>query len=59
MDTRRFWSTFAFLADDMTRKLGAKRKPLMHFLDEIDDPRTASNGTLHDFQEILVISSAP
>lgn len=40
----------------MARKLGAKRKPLMHFLGEIDDPRKASNGTRHDFEEILVVS---
>ena len=27
----------------------------MSYLDEIDDPRKPSNGTLHDFREILVI----
>ena len=31
---------------------------LMSCLVEIDDPRKASNGTLHDFQEILVIAIA-
>ena len=30
----------------------------MDCLDEIDDPRKPSNGTLHDFQEILVIAIA-
>jgi len=30
----------------------------MACLDEIDDPRKPSNGTLHDFQEILVIAIA-
>lgn len=30
----------------------------MHCLEEIDDPRKPSNGTLHDFREILVISIA-
>ena len=29
---------------------------LMDCLDEIDDPRDASNGTLYDFQEMLVIA---
>jgi len=29
---------------------------LMDCLDEIDDPREASNGTLHDFREMLVIA---
>lgn len=29
---------------------------LMNCLTEVDDPRKRSNGTLHDFQEILVIS---
>ena len=28
----------------------------MDILDEIDDPRSASNGTLYDFREILVIA---
>ncbi len=40
----------------MARKLGTKRKPLMHFVGEIDDPRTPSNGMLHDFEETLVIN---
>jgi predicted transposase YbfD/YdcC len=31
---------------------------LMSCLTEIDDPRKPSNGTLHDFQEILVIAIA-
>jgi predicted transposase YbfD/YdcC len=31
---------------------------LMGCLSEIDDPRQPSNGTLHDFQEILVIAIA-
>ena len=31
---------------------------LMECLKEIDDPRRPSNGTLHDFQEILVIAIA-
>ena len=30
----------------------------MNFLSEIDDPRKPSNGTLHDFLEILVIAVA-
>ncbi len=30
----------------------------MDCLNEIDDPRKPSNGTLHDFQEILVIAIA-
>ena len=30
----------------------------MDCLSEIDDPRKPSNGTLHDFQEILVIAIA-
>ena len=30
----------------------------MDCLDEIDDPRKPDNGTLHDFQEILVIAIA-
>ena len=30
----------------------------MDCLDEINDPRKPSNGTLHDFQEILVIAIA-
>jgi hypothetical protein len=29
---------------------------LMDCLDEIKDPRLASNGTLYDFREMLVIS---
>jgi predicted transposase YbfD/YdcC len=29
---------------------------LMDCLDEIDDPRSASNGTLYDFREVLVIA---
>lgn len=29
---------------------------LMDCLDEIEDPRAASNGTLHDFREMLVIA---
>jgi len=32
------------------------RFSLMDCLDEIDDPRAASNGTLYDFREILVIA---
>jgi hypothetical protein len=28
----------------------------MTLLNEVDDPRRPSNGTLHDFQEILVIA---
>ena len=31
---------------------------LMSCLSELDDPRQPSNGTLHDFQEILVIAIA-
>ena len=31
---------------------------LVDCLSEIDDPRKPSNGTLHDFQEILVIAIA-
>lgn len=33
-------------------------KNLMDCLSEIDDPRRPSNGTLHDFREILVIAIA-
>jgi hypothetical protein len=29
---------------------------LMTLLNEVDDPRRSSNGTLHDFQEIRVIA---
>jgi predicted transposase YbfD/YdcC len=32
------------------------RFSLMDCLDEIDDPRSASNGTLYDFREVLVIA---
>lgn len=32
------------------------RISLMDCLDEIDDPRSASNGTLYDFREVLVIA---
>ena len=31
---------------------------LMDCLEEIDDPRKPSNGSLHDFREILVIAIA-
>ena len=31
-------------------------KALMDMLNEVEDPRRASNGTLHNFQEILVIA---
>lgn len=30
----------------------------MECLSEVEDPRRASNGTLHDFQELLVIAVA-
>jgi predicted transposase YbfD/YdcC len=40
----------------MAQKPATKRKTLMHFLGTIGDPRTPSNGMLHDFEEILVIS---
>ena len=44
----------------VSRLLGEEREcdakgSLMSYLDEIDDPRKPSNGTLHDFREILVI----
>lgn len=39
----------------MTAKRGAN---LMDYLGEIDDPRKPSNGTRHDFREILVIAIA-
>ena len=39
----------------MTAKNGAN---LMNYLGAIDDPRKPSNGTRHDFQEILVIAIA-
>ena len=39
----------------MTAKHGVS---LMGCLSEIDDPRKPSNGTLHDFREILVIAIA-
>jgi hypothetical protein len=42
--------------DAIARKLNAKRNALMQFLEEINDPRTPSNGTLHCFKEILVIN---
>lgn len=32
------------------------RRTLIDCVDEIDDPRRPSNGTLHDFREILVIA---
>jgi hypothetical protein len=32
------------------------RFSLMDCLDEIEDPRAASNGTLYDFREMLVIA---
>ena len=35
-----------------------QRVSLMSYLAEIDDPRKPSNGTLHDFREILVIMIA-
>lgn len=35
-----------------------KGMALMEYLDEIDDPRQPSNGTLHDFREILVMAIA-
>jgi len=35
-----------------------KGRSLMDCLSEVEDPRRASNGTLHDFQELLVISVA-
>jgi hypothetical protein len=35
-----------------------KGRSLMDCLSEVEDPRRASNGTLHDFQEILVIAIA-
>jgi len=31
-------------------------KTLVTLLNEVDDPRMPSNGTLHDFREILVIA---
>jgi predicted transposase YbfD/YdcC len=36
--------------------MGHGRFSLMDFLDEIDDPRAESNGTLYDFRELLVIA---
>ena len=39
----------------MTVKNGAN---LMDYLGETDDPRKPSNGTRHDFREILVIAIA-
>ncbi len=35
-----------------------KGRSLMDCLSEVEDPRRASNGTLHDFQELLVIAVA-
>lgn len=40
------------LTDEMCRG----RFSLMDCLDEIEDPRAASNGTLYDFREMLVIA---
>ncbi len=48
-------STLVFWVTEMTTRDGVS---LMGFLDEIDDPRKPSNGTLHDFREILVMSIA-
>ena len=48
-------STLVFWATEMTLTHGAT---LMNCLSEIDDPRKPSNGTLHDFLEILVIAVA-
>ena len=48
---------------DYSRLLGDERDceqwgDLMSCLTEIDDPRSPSNGTLHDFREILVMAVA-
>ena len=48
-------STLVFWAAEMT---AMKDVCLIGCLSEIDDPRKPSNGTLHDFREILVISIA-
>ena len=48
-------STLVFWAAEMT---AMKDVCLIGCLSEIDDPRKHSNGTLHDFREILVISIA-
>jgi hypothetical protein len=44
--------TLVFWADEMS----TSGKTLMTLLNEVDDPRKPSNGTLHDFQEIRVIA---
>lgn len=51
----RIASTLVFLATKLTAK---KDVCLLGCLNEIDDPRKHTNGTLHDFREILVISIA-
>jgi predicted transposase YbfD/YdcC len=48
-------STLVFWATEMSVTKGAT---LMSYLSEIDDPRKPSNGTLHDFLEMLVIAVA-
>lgn len=40
----------------LDRRNAEGRFSLMDCLDEIDDPRAASNGTLYDFREVLVIA---
>ena len=48
-----FKSTLVFWTNEMALVSGTN---LMAALAELEDPRRPSNGTLHDFQEILVIA---
>jgi len=45
--------TLVFWATEMSVAKGAN---LMCYLKEVDDPRKPSNGTLHEFVEMLVIT---
>ena len=55
VNTQENRSTLVFWANEMPVK---EEACLVDCLSEIDDPRKPSNGTLHDFQEILVIAVA-
>ena len=52
VDSIKNVSTLVFWADEMA----TPGQTLMDMLSEVDDPRRPSNGTLHNFQEILVIA---
>ena len=49
----RIGTTLVFWAGEMDPGSGTN---LMNCLSALDDPRQPSNGTLHDFQETLVIA---